>query len=645
MLVEEELGASFLITLKHRSVTPDLVDGASQCLADMLEPMEDLRKPSTGSTYNSGLVSSQKDLAERKNDTNHDHGSSSLGLHRPGVSFSMALPEDAHWLSDLQCYVRSSCCEFFVAGESDVKTSPSTSRRSNNSSSNGAGGGRRGRVSVGRVGIRCMFCRDLPSSARAAQSTSFPSQISGIYGAIVMMQCRHFNHCGMMPEDVRSTLEQIRGTRNTSPPPGSLPGEFGPSPPSSYNTPGRQQYWAESARRLGLIDTSDGIRLSSDNKQGGHQAVPSSDPVVVAFKPIVHTSACSAEVFNEQITAATSKIKKHALVTPDMSATSSEALKVPDLSLPSSLSSLMGDTFLVSAEDKDLVPDYLFLAMAQMKPCTLSESDRVGCYKDRGVGFVGMCCKHCGGQPGFGKYFPATVRSLAQTTTSQTIIKHVGVKCRLCPAEVRNAVLALQQNSHDKPGCNYSRGPSSANDGRPKYGSRKVFFQRVWGRLHGEAIPEIPDFEAEQAPSQPSASVVANKKRARPHPEEQRSDQVTVTPNDSDATLSEQGDNEGAGDVNGLGGGSSGAGLAQSNSVSEEESSSSSSDGDDERPLTDDRDRRVTVRAGGTRVSGRGAEGSRNRRCHVLPTKAGAKRKGVSDDAEYSSKRIRHFQL
>jgi len=136
---------------------------------------------------------------------------------------------------------------------------------------------------------------------------------------------------------------------------------------------------------------------------------------------------------------------------------------------------LLGDSPLVFMADRDLVPDPLFVAMAQMKPCILTEADRVGCYKARSLGFTGMSCKHCEGQPGFGKYFPETVRSLAQTTTSQTILKHIGSKCRFCPPDVRKAVLDLQRQQIVK---------ESTNSGRPRYGSRKVFFHRVWSRLH-----------------------------------------------------------------------------------------------------------------------------------------------------------------
>ena len=75
---------------------------------------------------------------------------------------------------------------------------------------------------------------------------------------------------------------------------------------------------------------------------------------------------------------------------------------------------LIAGSDIVSTKDRDLVPDALFLAIAQMKRCQLAETDRVGCYKARDIGFLGLCCKHCDGQPGFGRYFPNSVRSLAR---------------------------------------------------------------------------------------------------------------------------------------------------------------------------------------------------------------------------------------
>lgn len=165
---------------------------------------------------------------------------------------------------------------------------------------------------------------------------------------------------------------------------------------------------------------------------------------------------------------------------PDtQSRTSVPRVQSPAAEAPASVSAdniniqeFIAESQIVHMKDQDLVPDALFIAMAQMKPCKLTHADRVGCYKDRELGFLGMCCKHCGGQPGFGRYFPNSVRSLAQTTTSQTILKHIASKCRFCPPEVRNAVSQLQDQA------------SLCDGARPRYGSRKIFFQRVWSRLH-----------------------------------------------------------------------------------------------------------------------------------------------------------------
>ena len=64
------------------------------------------------------------------------------------------------------------------------------------------------------------------------------------------------------------------------------------------------------------------------------------------------------------------------------------------------------------------------------------DADRVGCYKGRKTGFPGLACRHCVGQAGCGRYFPASEASLSQTTTSQTIVNHVR-NCRRCPIDIR----------------------------------------------------------------------------------------------------------------------------------------------------------------------------------------------------------------
>ena len=99
---------------------------------------------------------------------------------------------------------------------------------------------------------------------------------------------------------------------------------------------------------------------------------------------------------------------------------------------------------LVVPEDTPLISDYLYLALEQMQPCNLMDADRVGCYKGRRTGFPGLACRHCIGQAGCGRYFPASEASLSQTTTSQTIVNHVR-NCRRCPIEIREQLELMKR--------------------------------------------------------------------------------------------------------------------------------------------------------------------------------------------------------
>ena len=91
-----------------------------------------------------------------------------------------------------------------------------------------------------------------------------------------------------------------------------------------------------------------------------------------------------------------------------------------------------------------LINAYLHLALEQMQPCNLMDADHVGCYKGRRLGFTGLACKHCIGQAGCGRYFPASEASLSQTTTSQTIVNPVR-NCRRCPIEIREQLELMKR--------------------------------------------------------------------------------------------------------------------------------------------------------------------------------------------------------
>lgn len=268
---------------------------------------------------------------------------------------------------------------------------------------------------------------------RGQQATSYPSLISGIYNSVQQMLRLHLDCCQSMPTDVRSKIEQYKV--------------------SCSSRGGRKQYWIDSARRLGLVDTQYGIHFGRDP----YGPLP----------PLTGPSVNSKEGRRKRMLKATQEVPEKQVIP----ATEEETPEpVPNID----------DRPLVFEQDKPLISDYLYLTLEQMAPCTLMEADRVGCYKTRKVGFPGLACKHCVGQAGCGRYFPASEASLSQTTTSQTIMNHVR-NCRRCPTEIRENLEIMKRNR---------MGPDGKRADKPKHGGRKVFFHRLWCRIQGLEIDE-----------------------------------------------------------------------------------------------------------------------------------------------------------
>ena len=130
-------------------------------------------------------------------------------------------------------------------------------------------------------------------------------------------------------------------------------------------------------------------------------------------------------------------------------------------------------TPVVLPEDQDLVTDYLYVLLHQMQVCYFTDEDRCGSrskVKNFDNGFPGLECKHCCGKAGFGRYFPSSVDGLALANSDRNIFNHL-MKCRKCPKDVQVMLREYQEN---------------ADLSKNKRGSRKVFFQRVWDRIHNE---------------------------------------------------------------------------------------------------------------------------------------------------------------
>jgi hypothetical protein len=159
---------------------------------------------------------------------------------------------------------------------------------------------------------------------------------------------------------------------------------------------------------------------------------------------------------------------------------------------------LVKDSKLIQMVDKGLIPDSQFISIAQMDTCELTEEDRIGYNKGREIGFTGLCCRYCRGKPGFGRFFPNTVRNLEKTSARDTMVSHISLFCQSCPDNVRDAVLSLKRIETSRDGSSTMKGLI--------YGSGKLFFRRIWGRLQGtDAGSDSTDEEEDSKPdSKPS---------------------------------------------------------------------------------------------------------------------------------------------
>jgi hypothetical protein len=133
-----------------------------------------------------------------------------------------------------------------------------------------------------------------------------------------------------------------------------------------------------------------------------------------------------------------------------------------------------GGKLIVREDDKDLVTDYLYLLMEQMQTCYFTEEDRSGGrskIKDISINFPGYECRHCHGRAGFGRYFPSSVSALSLANSDRNVFNHLQ-KCRRCPQQIKNELIRL------------SKAHAQSKNRR---GLRKLFFNRIWERMHGHA--------------------------------------------------------------------------------------------------------------------------------------------------------------
>lgn len=110
--------------------------------------------------------------------------------------------------------------------------------------------GRNKPITMRQVGIRCRHCSRTTWNRRKKGSAYFPHSLQGLYQAAQNMGSSHFNDtiCSQMPAELQE--------------------KFAVTIACKSSVGSGKHYWAESARKLGLVDTDRGIRTIFDVLQG-----------------------------------------------------------------------------------------------------------------------------------------------------------------------------------------------------------------------------------------------------------------------------------------------------------------------------------------------------------------------------------------
>lgn len=265
----------------------------------------------------------------------------------------LALPEDASSLSPLRCFLRQQVCAFSATEEDIAVRAPTTFS-----------------ITVGQVGIGCIHCVKQPAKLRSNRAVCFPFSIGRIYQSVADIQRFHFTECKMLPPDVKDKFLELQSA-------------------SSKGSKGlaTRQYWVTSARKIGLVDTKQGIRFGRDPN-----------------KP-EESKAFSLDILAEAAFSVT---------------TANKHLVVP--------------------EDKDTIAEFLYIVMEQLQPCRFTEADR-NKRRLKDVGCIGVECKHCAGQVDGRKFFWSSVNAVESNFVS--VHTHV-LECRMIPDSLKAKIADLK---------------------------------------------------------------------------------------------------------------------------------------------------------------------------------------------------------
>ena len=259
--------------------------------------------------------------------------------------------EDKFMLSPLRSFLRENVYAF-SATEEDIATRTPTNFS----------------IALGQVGLCCKHCHKISPKDRSNRAVCFPFSIDRLYQSVADLQRFHFTICKEVPADVKEKFEYLKCA-------------------SSKGSKGlaTRQYWVTSAKKLGLVDSTSGIKFGRDPHA---ISVPAMSLDILAQVAVGLTTQCP-------------------LVVPD---------------------------------DRSSIAEFLYFVMLQLQPCRFTEADR-NKRRMKEVGCIGVECKHCVGQVDSRKFFWSSVNAVESNFIS--VHTHL-MECRFIPTEMKEKLADLK---------------------------------------------------------------------------------------------------------------------------------------------------------------------------------------------------------
>ena len=160
---------------------------------------------------------------------------------RPPIQLYLSCNPDH--LSEFQCLIRKQI-ELFEAKSCEAS---STAK------------GRNRKLVLGQVGIQCVHCHHLPPKERARGAMYYPQKLPGIYQAAQILATTHLMEiCPYVPATIKEQLYQFKNNNAKS----------------RHKATAGKEYWAQTARVLGVYEAEDGLRFESALGSFEHQPHP-----------------------------------------------------------------------------------------------------------------------------------------------------------------------------------------------------------------------------------------------------------------------------------------------------------------------------------------------------------------------------------